>query len=241
MQQPGSPATDVTPTEEELRACCAADAWLARIQAARPLPIGEGAARPLRRRPCSPSTTRRSTRRSPPMPGSASAGSAATTEDRWSRTEQAGALGAEADRRRAARRGQPRLRGAVRPRVPDPRRRPHGRGDARRADRAAAATTRRPSGTSYAASSPRSCGSDCCKAGDEPVSLSSHVLDAVRGVPAQRRADPLGALARGRLAARRRRRHRRRRPGARLGPARRPPRACTGWCSTPAATSPARA
>jgi 2-oxo-4-hydroxy-4-carboxy-5-ureidoimidazoline decarboxylase len=38
MQQPGSPATDVTPTEEELRACCAADAWLARVTAARPLP-----------------------------------------------------------------------------------------------------------------------------------------------------------------------------------------------------------
>ena len=38
MLQPGSPVTDVTPTEEELRACCAADAWLARVQAARPIP-----------------------------------------------------------------------------------------------------------------------------------------------------------------------------------------------------------
>jgi 2-oxo-4-hydroxy-4-carboxy-5-ureidoimidazoline decarboxylase len=36
MPQPAGPATDVTPSEEELRACCAAAAWLDRVQDGRP-------------------------------------------------------------------------------------------------------------------------------------------------------------------------------------------------------------
>lgn len=94
MQQPGSPATDVTPSEEDLRACCAADAWLARIQAARPFPsakslldlsddivlsLDDGALEQA-------------------LAAHARIGErrlGSTTEDRWSRTEQAGALTAE--------------------------------------------------------------------------------------------------------------------------------------------------
>jgi 2-oxo-4-hydroxy-4-carboxy-5-ureidoimidazoline decarboxylase len=94
MQQPGSPATDVTPTEEELRACCAADAWLARIQAARPvssakalldlsddtvLSLDDGALDQALAAHARIGERRLGSR----------------TEDRWSRTEQAGALGAD--------------------------------------------------------------------------------------------------------------------------------------------------
>ena len=55
------------------------------------------------------------------------------------------------------------------------------------------------------------------------MSLSSHVLDAVRGTPAARRRDPVGAPGRRRLGAGGRGRHRRRRPRLRLGAAPRRP------------------
>ena len=95
MQQPGSPATDVTPTEEELRACCAADAWLARIQAARPissvkalLDLSDAGVLGLDDAALDQALAAHA------RIGERRLG--ATTEDRWSRTEQAGALGADA-------------------------------------------------------------------------------------------------------------------------------------------------
>jgi 2-oxo-4-hydroxy-4-carboxy-5-ureidoimidazoline decarboxylase len=93
--QPGSPATDVTPTEEELRACCAADAWLARINAARPitstkalLDLSDDTVLSLDDASLDQALAAHA------RIGERRLGS--TTEDRWSRTEQAGALGAEA-------------------------------------------------------------------------------------------------------------------------------------------------
>jgi 2-oxo-4-hydroxy-4-carboxy-5-ureidoimidazoline decarboxylase len=95
MRQPGSPATDITPTEEELRACCAADAWLARIQAARPIPtvkalldLSDGTVLSLDGAALDQALAAHA------RIGERRLGS--TTEDRWSRTEQAGALGADA-------------------------------------------------------------------------------------------------------------------------------------------------
>jgi 2-oxo-4-hydroxy-4-carboxy-5-ureidoimidazoline decarboxylase len=95
MQQPGSPATDLTPTEEELRACCAADAWLARITAARPLPsvkalldLSDEAVLALDDAALDQALAAHA------RIGERRLGS--TTEDRWSRTEQAGALDAGA-------------------------------------------------------------------------------------------------------------------------------------------------
>ena len=95
MLQPGSPATDVTPTEEELRACCAADAWLARIQAARPVPSAKALL------DLSDDTVRSfdDAALDQALAAHARIGErrlGSTTEDRWSRTEQAGALGADA-------------------------------------------------------------------------------------------------------------------------------------------------
>jgi 2-oxo-4-hydroxy-4-carboxy-5-ureidoimidazoline decarboxylase len=94
MQQPGSPVTDVTPTEEELRACCAADAWLARIQAARPLPsvkalleLSDDTVLALDDAALDQALAAHA------RIGERRLGS--TTEDRWSRTEQAGVLGAD--------------------------------------------------------------------------------------------------------------------------------------------------
>ncbi len=93
MQQPGSPATDVTPTEEELRACCAADAWLARIEAARPVPstkalldLSDDTVLSLDDSALDQALAAHA------RIGERRLGS--TTEDRWSRTEQAGALDA---------------------------------------------------------------------------------------------------------------------------------------------------
>jgi 2-oxo-4-hydroxy-4-carboxy-5-ureidoimidazoline decarboxylase len=93
MQQPGSPATDVTPTEEELRACCAADAWLARVQAARPIPsvkalldLSDATVLGLDDAGLDQALAAHA------RIGERRLGS--TTEDRWSRTEQAGAFGA---------------------------------------------------------------------------------------------------------------------------------------------------
>ena len=95
MRQPGSPATDITPTEEELRACCAADAWLARIQAARPIPtvkalldLSDGTVLSFDDAALDQALAAHA------RIGERRLGS--TTEDRWSRTEQAGALGADA-------------------------------------------------------------------------------------------------------------------------------------------------
>jgi 2-oxo-4-hydroxy-4-carboxy-5-ureidoimidazoline decarboxylase len=95
MQQPGSPATDVTPTEEELRACCAADAWLARVTAARPLPSVQALL------DLSDETVLAldDAALDQALAAHARIGErrlGATTEERWSRTEQAGALDAGA-------------------------------------------------------------------------------------------------------------------------------------------------
>ena len=95
MLQPGSPVTDVTPSEEELRACCAADAWLARVQAARPVPsvkalldLSDDTVLAFDDAALDQALAAHA------RIGERRLGS--TTEDRWSRTEQAGALGAEA-------------------------------------------------------------------------------------------------------------------------------------------------
>lgn len=96
MRQPGSPATDVTPTEEELRACCAADAWLARIQAARPIP----SAKALLDLSDETVLSLDDAALDQALAAHARIGErrlGSTTEDRWSRTEQAGALGAGDD------------------------------------------------------------------------------------------------------------------------------------------------
>ena len=94
MQQPGSPATDVTPTEGELRACCAADAWVARIEAARPLP----SAKALLDLSDATVLSFDDAALDQALAAHARIGErrlGSTTEDRWSRTEQAGALGAD--------------------------------------------------------------------------------------------------------------------------------------------------
>lgn len=95
MRQPGSPATDVTPSEEELRACCAADAWLARIEAARPI----GSARALLDLSDATVLSLDDAALDQALAAHARIGVrrlGSTTEDRWSRSEQAGALGADA-------------------------------------------------------------------------------------------------------------------------------------------------
>ena len=95
MLQPGSPVTDVTPTEEELRACCAADAWLTRVQAARPIP----AVKALLDLSDDTVLSFDDAALDQALAAHARIGErrlGSTTEDRWSRTEQAGALGAEA-------------------------------------------------------------------------------------------------------------------------------------------------
>jgi 2-oxo-4-hydroxy-4-carboxy-5-ureidoimidazoline decarboxylase len=95
MLQPGSPVTDVTPTEEELRACCAADAWLTRVQAARPIP----SVKALLDLSDDTVLSFDAAALEQALAAHARIGErrlGSTTEDRWSRTEQAGALGAEA-------------------------------------------------------------------------------------------------------------------------------------------------
>ncbi|MGN6575888.1 MAG: 2-oxo-4-hydroxy-4-carboxy-5-ureidoimidazoline decarboxylase [Nocardioides sp.] len=95
MLQPGSPETDVTPTEEKLRACCAADAWLARIEAARPIP----SAKALLDLSDETVLALDDSALEQALAAHARIGErrlGSTTEDRWSRTEQAGALDAEA-------------------------------------------------------------------------------------------------------------------------------------------------
>lgn len=94
MRQPGAPTTDVTPSDDELRACCAADAWLARIQAARP----HSTAMALLDLSDDTVLTLDDAALDQALGAHARIGErrlGSTTEDRWSRTEQAGALSAE--------------------------------------------------------------------------------------------------------------------------------------------------
>ena len=87
---------DVVPDEEALRACCAADAWVHRLQAARPvgstkelLDLSDDTVLSLDEAALDQALA------SHARIGERRLGS--TTEDRWSRTEQAGALGAGDD------------------------------------------------------------------------------------------------------------------------------------------------
>jgi 2-oxo-4-hydroxy-4-carboxy-5-ureidoimidazoline decarboxylase len=96
MQRSGSPATDVAPTDDELRACCAADAWLTRIHAGRPF----SSTKALLDLSDETVLTLDDAALDQALGAHAKIGErrlGSTTEDRWSRTEQAGALGAEAD------------------------------------------------------------------------------------------------------------------------------------------------
>ncbi len=93
MQRPVSPAVDVTPTDQELRACCAADAWLTRIRTARPvlsvqalLDLSDEAVLALDADGLDQALAAHA-RIGERRPG-------LTTEDHWSRTEQAAALDA---------------------------------------------------------------------------------------------------------------------------------------------------
>lgn len=92
----GTVGADVVPDEESLRACCAADAWVARLQAARPvvspkalLDLSDDIVLSLDDAALDQALAAH------PRIGERRLGS--TTEDRWSRTEQAGALAAAAD------------------------------------------------------------------------------------------------------------------------------------------------
>ena len=92
----GAVGTDVVPDEESLRACCAADAWVSRLQAARPvadpkalLDLSDDTVISLDDAALDQALAAHA------RIGERRLGS--TTEDRWSRTEQAGALGAADD------------------------------------------------------------------------------------------------------------------------------------------------
>ncbi len=92
----GAVGTDVVPDEESLRACCAADAWVTRLQAARPvtspkalLDLSDDTVLSLDDAALDQALAAHA------RIGERRLG--ATTEDRWSRTEQAGALGAGDD------------------------------------------------------------------------------------------------------------------------------------------------
>lgn len=92
----GAVGTDVVPDEESLRACCAADAWVSRLQAARPvadpkalLDLSDDTVL------CFDDAALDQALAAHARIGERRLGS--TTEDRWSRTEQAGALGAADD------------------------------------------------------------------------------------------------------------------------------------------------
>lgn len=85
----------VSPSDDELRACCAADAWLMRVQSARPfdsvkamLDLSDDVVRGLDDAALEQALAAHA------RIGQRRLGS--TTEDRWSRTEQAGALAADA-------------------------------------------------------------------------------------------------------------------------------------------------
>jgi 2-oxo-4-hydroxy-4-carboxy-5-ureidoimidazoline decarboxylase len=92
----GSLGTDVVPDAESLRACCAADAWVARLQAARPVP----SAKALLDLSDDTVLSLDDAALDQALAVHARIGErrlGSTTEDRWSRTEQAGALGAVDD------------------------------------------------------------------------------------------------------------------------------------------------
>ena len=87
----GAVGADVVPDEASLRACCAADAWVARLQAARPvadskalLDLSDETVLSLDDAALDQALAAHA------RIGERRLGS--TTEDRWSRTEQAGAL-----------------------------------------------------------------------------------------------------------------------------------------------------
>ena len=150
----------VDPSDDQLRACCAADAWLSRMSLARPFPSAKAAldlsdeiVLGLDDSALDQALAAHA------RIGERRLGS--TTEDRWSRSEQAGALAVDTDVQERLADGQPPLRGALRARLPDPGGRPVRRGDAGRARANGSATTTTPSATSYAGSSPRSSGSGC--------------------------------------------------------------------------------
>ena len=89
----GAVGADVVPDEESLRACCAADAWVARLRSARPvtsakvlLDLSDDTVLSLDDAALDQALAAHA------RIGERRLGS--TTEDRWSRTEQAGALGA---------------------------------------------------------------------------------------------------------------------------------------------------
>lgn len=92
MEQPAQ--TDaVSLTDEQLRACCAAEAWLARMQAAQPAPMKE-----LLDLSDDVVLSLDDADLDHALAAHARIGErrlGSTTEDRWSRTEQAGALGAD--------------------------------------------------------------------------------------------------------------------------------------------------
>jgi len=91
-----SVGTDVVPDEEALRACCAADAWVARLQAARPV----ADAKTLLDVSDETVLTLDDAALDQALAAHARIGErrlGSTTEDRWSRTEQAGALAAGDD------------------------------------------------------------------------------------------------------------------------------------------------
>lgn len=86
-------AEPVTLTDEELRACCAADVWLARLRAAQPAPLKDllDLSDDVVMSFDEPSLDQALAAHA--RIGERRLGS--TTEDRWSRTEQAGALSAD--------------------------------------------------------------------------------------------------------------------------------------------------
>jgi len=92
----GAVGTDVVPDEETLRACCAADAWVARLQAARPV----ASSKALLDLSDETVLTFDDAALDQALAAHARIGErrlGSTTEDRWSRTEQAGALAAGGD------------------------------------------------------------------------------------------------------------------------------------------------
>ena len=92
----GAVGADVVPDEESLRACCAADAWVARLQAARPV----GSAKALLDLSDDTVLSLDDAALDQALAAHARIGErrlGSTTEDRWSRTEQAGALTAGDD------------------------------------------------------------------------------------------------------------------------------------------------
>jgi 2-oxo-4-hydroxy-4-carboxy-5-ureidoimidazoline decarboxylase len=89
-------ALNFEPSEEQLRACCAADAWLSRMSSARPFPSAKDALDLSDEivLGLDDSALDQALAAHAPI-GERRLGS--TTEDRWSRSEQAGALAVDTD------------------------------------------------------------------------------------------------------------------------------------------------